>query len=131
MLQLAAARPYVRYVMASGISLAWDMGAFLLFLHLGMGGMAASALGYALGIIVHWTLSTRFVFVEGMVSSGTERARQKGMFVGTALLGLAITTAIVGLGSRMGLDPRLAKLGAIAVSFQATYLARIATVFRR
>ena len=47
----------------------------------------------------------------------------------SALIGLAITSAIVGLGSYLGLDPRLAKLGAIAVSFQITYILRRSVVF--
>ena len=45
------------------------------------------------------------------------------------MIGLAITSAIVGIGTHIGLDPRLAKLGAIAVSFQTTYLLRRAVVF--
>ena len=59
-----------------------------------------------------------------------ERHRQKLLFVGSALVGLAITTAIVGVGTAMGLDPRLAKLAAILVSFQTTYLLRRHIVFR-
>ena len=51
------------------------------------------------------------------------------MFVVSAFVGLGITTAIVGLGSRQGLDPRIAKAVAIAVSFQATYLLRRRVVF--
>jgi putative flippase GtrA len=65
-----------------------------------------------------------------MASQGAVRVRQKGLFVGTALLGLAITTAIVGWGAQLGLDPRIAKLIAVAVSFQATYMARRVIIFR-
>jgi putative flippase GtrA len=44
-------------------------------------------------------------------------------------VGLGITTGIVGVGSRYGLDPRVAKGIAIIVSFQATYIVRRKVVF--
>jgi putative flippase GtrA len=130
MLGRARRLTYTRYVVASGLSLGLDLGAFLALLHLGLPAVAASALAYSLGIVAHWLLSTRFVFEGGMVASGAERARQKGLFVGTALIGLCLTTLIVGVADRIGLDPRLAKAAAVVVSFQATYLARRAAIFR-
>ena len=45
-------------------------------------------------------------------------------------MGLAITMAIGAMAGQLGLDARAAKLIAIVVSFQATYLARRATIFR-
>ncbi|MCE7795650.1 GtrA family protein [Sphingobium sufflavum] len=127
---LLAGRTYGRYVIASAVSLGVDMALFLLLLHLGVPAMGASALGYAMGIVAHWLLSTRFVFDDGMASSGGQRARQKGLFVGTAIIGLSLTTLIVGGADGMGLDPRLAKVAAIIISFQATYFARRITIFR-
>jgi putative flippase GtrA len=44
-------------------------------------------------------------------------------------VGLGITTAIVGLGSRWGVYPLLAKIVAIGVSFQVTYMLRKKVVF--
>ncbi|MET0361584.1 MAG: GtrA family protein [Sphingobium sp.] len=126
----AAGLTYSRYVLASAASLALDIGLFLAALHLGLPAMAASALGYAAGLGAHWLLSTRFVFDDGMAASGTARSRQKGLFVATGLIGLCITTAIVGAGASLGIDPRLAKILAIAISFQATYFARRAAIFR-
>ena len=64
-----------------------------------------------------------------LAAPGAERARQQALFVGSALVGLAITTAIVGLGSGGGLDPRLAKLAAVAASFIATWFLRRHVVF--
>lgn len=121
---------YGRYVMASVAALAVDIGLFLALMHLGLPAMAASALGYGAGLMVHWLLSTRFVFDEGMDSRGAERARQKSLFVVTGLIGLCITSAIVGGCDLMGMDPRLAKIVAVAISFQATYLARRTAIFR-
>jgi putative flippase GtrA len=121
----------LRYLAASAIALGVDVGAFLLLLSLGMPPMPASALGYSLGIVAHWLLSSRTVFTAGVASRGPERTRQKALFVGSALCGLALTTMIVGAGARFGLDPRLAKLVAIAVSFTTTWLLREKIVFRR
>jgi putative flippase GtrA len=130
LLNLVLSATFGRYLLTSVLSLGCDVGLFLLLLSGGMAPMGASAAGYGAGIVVHWLLSTRFVFDQGMASQGAVRVRQKGLFVGTALLGLAITTAIVGWGAQLGLDPRIAKLIAVAVSFQATYMARRVIIFR-
>jgi len=120
---------WIRYGLASVVALGTDVGLFMLFLRLGFGPVAASALGYASGILVHWLISSRLVFAQGAAPRGIARTRQKGLFVGSALAGLAVTTAIVALGSRLGLMPLVAKGIAIAVSFQLTYMLRKAVVF--
>lgn len=121
----------VRYGLASVVALATDAGLFLLLLETGLDAMAASATGYCAGILVHWLVSSRVVFADGAAARGTaDRTRQKALFVASALIGLAITTAIVGGGDAAGFDPRLAKLAAIIVSFQTTYLLRRHIVFR-
>ena len=120
----------VRYLLASVGALAADVGCFLALLAIGLGAGAASALGYCLGIAVHWVLSSRAVFPDSVASRGLARARQKALFVTSALVGLGLTTAIVWTGARAGLDPRLAKLAAIAVSFTVTWLLRSRMVFR-
>lgn len=119
-----------RYLATSVVALCCDVALFLALLWADIWPMAASVAAYMAGIIVHWVLSTRYVFDHGMVARGLARTRQKGMFVVTALIGLAITALIVGCGDLLGLDPRLAKLGAIVISFQATYVARRTTIFR-
>jgi putative flippase GtrA len=99
-------------------------------LALGLEAALAAAAGYALGILAHWLVSSRAVFTAGVAERGPERNRQKALFVGSALAGLALTTAIVGIGSALGLDPRLAKLLAIGASFTLTWLLRERVVFR-
>ena len=122
---------WLNYLLASGLALGSDAGLFLLLLDAGLPPMAASAIGYCTGILVHWLVSSRLVFADGAAARGTGgRHRQKLLFVGSALVGLAITTAIVGGGTASGLDPRLAKLAAIFVSFQTTYMLRRHIVFR-
>lgn len=122
---------WVNYLLASALALGSDAGLFLLLLDAGLAPIPASATGYCAGILVHWLISSRLVFADGAAARGTgERHRQKLLFVGSAIIGLAVTTAIVGGGSALGIDPRLAKLAAIVVSFQTTYLLRRHIVFR-
>jgi putative flippase GtrA len=119
----------LRYLGASVVALGADMGGFLVLLRLGVAAAPASALGYTLGIAVHWWLSAHAVFVGGVASAGPERLRQKALFVVSALVGLLLTTAIVGAGAVAGLDPRLAKIVAVGVSFAVTYVLRARLVF--
>ncbi len=122
---------WMRYVMASVAALATDVGLFLALLASGMTAIGASATGYCTGIIVHWLISSRIVFADGAAEKGSgERTRQKALFVGSALVGLIITMAIVGGGDAISIDPRLAKLVAIIVAFQTTYMLRRHIVFR-
>lgn len=118
-----------RYIAASAVALGFDMGSFLVLLAVGMPAASASALSYSLGIVVHWFISSRAVFVAGVAERGPARTRQKALFVASALIGLALTAGIVGLGSAIGVDPRLAKLAAVGVSFVATWLLRARIVF--
>ncbi len=120
---------YVRYVVASGGALGVDMTLFMAALVLAMAPAAAAALGYCAGILAHWLMSSRAVFVGQLAEKGTARRQQQLLFLGSALVGLALTVAIVGLGHRLAIDPRLAKLVAIAISFQVTYLLRRKLVF--
>lgn len=120
----------VRYLLASGGALAVDLGCFLALLALGAWPASASALSYGAGIVAHWLMSSRAVFADGVATGGLERTRQKALFVGSALVGLALTTAIVWGGDTAGIDPRLAKVVAIGVSFTATWLLRSRVVFR-
>jgi putative flippase GtrA len=96
-----------------------------------MASTIAAAIGYGVGIVAHWTLSSRKVFQDRVSERGTrERTQQKAMFVVSALLGLIVTMSIVGVGEALGLDPRIAKVMAIGVSFMLTYLLRNVVIFR-
>lgn len=120
-----------RYVIVSVGALAVDMGTFLMLLKGGMNSTLAAALGYTIGIVAHWTLSSRKVFQDRVSERGTkERTQQKAMFVMSALIGLAMTIGIVGAGDALGLDPRIAKVIAIGVSFMLTYVLRNIVIFR-
>ena len=121
---------FLKYLLASAIALAVDVGAFLLLLSLGLAAAASSALGYSLGIVTHWLISSRKVFADTVAAGGGARTIQKAGFIASALMGLSLTTLIVGLGDAAGIDPRLAKLVAIGVSFTSAWLVRSRIVFR-
>lgn len=120
----------LRYLLASVGALAVDMGTFLALLALGTMPVVASALGYSLGIVAHWLLSSRTVFTDSVAQDRFTRTRQKALFVGSALAGLALTTLIVGAGTVMGIDSRLSKIIAIGASFSVTWLLRKRIVFQ-
>ncbi len=121
--------PYVRYIVVSGAALAVDMAVFLLLIAIGTVPVIASGVSYLTGMVAHWFLSSRLVFGAYLAQPGAGRGKQQGLFFASAIAGLSITMAIVGLGDWLGLDPRLAKLFAVAVSFNATYLMRRKIVF--
>lgn len=120
----------LRYLLASVGALAVDLGCFLALLAIGAWPAVASAIGYCAGITAHWLMSSRAVFTDTVALRGAARNQQKALFVGSALAGLALTTLIVWLGDASGIDPRLAKIAAIIVSFTVTWLLRSRIVFR-
>lgn len=123
---------FLRYVAVSIAALATDMGVFLALLESGLPSMAASAIGYSIGILAHWILSSRKVFQDRVSEKGTSaRTQQKAMFFASALIGLLMTVAIVGAGTALGMDPRLAKIIAIVISFLLTYALRNIVIFRQ
>ena len=119
---------WLRYLTASVIALGADMGLFMLLLHGGMAALPAAVTGYCSGIAVHWLISSRVVFAR-QARRGAARDRQKMLFVGSAVVGLSITTGIVGTAAALGLHPLLGKGIAIVTSFQLTYLLRRKIVF--
>ena len=121
---------FVRYILDSVGALAVDVATFLAALEMGVAAALASALGYSLGILAHWLMSSRAVFQDKVADKGVARTRQKALFVISALVGLGLTTAIVGAADALGFEPRLAKGVAIIISFFVTWLIRSRIVFR-
>jgi len=120
---------YLRYLAASVVALAVDFSLFLALRATGTPIALLSALSYSAGILVHWLISSRLVFASELRDVGIDRARQQALFLLSAFAGLLITVAIVSLAVQFGIDARLAKLVAVAASFQATYLLRAKIVF--
>lgn len=124
-----ALRRIVTYGFASVAALAVDLGCYFALVAAGIAAPLAAVAGYGFGIAAHWLASSRIVFIERLAAEGRTRTAQQGLFVASALVGLAITWMVVGLGTRLGLEAHLAKLAAVAASFLATFLLRLRFVF--
>lgn len=120
-----------RYTLASAVALAADTGSFLAMLHAGVPPVTAAAIGFILGIAVHWLVSSRVFFVEDVAADARDRGRQRTQFIAVSLIGLALTTVIVGVAAHLGINPRFAKLVAVVVSFVTTSGLRHIFVFRQ
>jgi putative flippase GtrA len=122
---------FMRYFASSGMALCVDTSCFFGLVAIGAPAGASSAAAYSLGIVAHWLITSRAVFQDEVAERGSARTRQKALFVLSAGVGLAITTAIVSTGAAMGASLVVTKGIAIALSFTATWLLRRRIVFRR
>ncbi len=118
-----------RYLLASVVSLAFDVALFMVLVAFLFDPGWASAAGYSAGIVVHWLISSSFVF-PGKARNGAALQLQRIGFLGTAVLGLGITVAIVSWVTELGFLPVVAKGSAVIVSFFVVYLTRKFGVFR-
>ncbi len=118
-----------RYLLASIVSLAFDVALFMVLVAFLFDPGISSAIGYSAGIVVHWLISSSFVF-SGKTRDGAALQLQRLGFIGTAILGLGITVSIVSWLTDMGALPVIAKGVAVFVSFFVVYLTRKFGVFR-
>lgn len=121
-------RQVVAYGLVSTLALAIDTGLFLALMSWNFASVIAASLGYLAGLLLHFALSSRFVF-DG-VATGRPQARLLTEFAASGLAGLAVTAATVAVAVDVaGLEPPVAKLGAIALSFGIVFLLRRHLVF--
>jgi putative flippase GtrA len=121
---------FLRYFASSGMALGVDATSFFTLVALGARPGPASAAAYSIGIVAHWLITSRAVFPDDVAERGPARTRQKGLFVVSALIGLAMTTAVVSAGAAMGVNLVLTKGIAVALSFTTNWLLRRRIVFR-
>ena len=116
---------FIRYLLASLCALSGDMLLFLALLRLDVPPAAAAAAGYIGGLLLHWLISVRFVFTSVRRPTHGQRLG----FVASAAVGLGITTGVIGALGAAGVEPAIAKLVAIPVSFLSVYAIRKYGVF--
>ena len=117
------------YLAVSALALVCDKGAYLLVAKLGAGAALAGAVGYMLGMGLHYGLSRTVVFDAQVAGKGEVRLFAE--FVASGLAGLAITVAVIWVAvDALGLALLPAKIGAVAVSFIGVFLLRRFVVFR-
>jgi putative flippase GtrA len=126
---LASRLMLARYLLASIVALCADTALFLALSDRLMPPGWAACAGYVFGIAVHWLLSVRYVFT-GRVA-GRASTAQRLQFLLSALLGLGVTTGVVGAATGLGAPALPAKMAAVAISFTLVYLVRKHVVFAR
>ncbi len=117
-----------RYLVVSAIALGCDIAVYTILIGSGHLAPVAGALGYAVGLLAHFTLSSYWVFPDADQSRRLMPTFAK--FVATGMFGLALTAAIIGVLTRSGLaDPFTAKGAAVAATYVAVFVLRRAYVF--
>lgn len=119
----------VRYALVCCAALGVDT---LITLNLTWAGIApalCAAIGYLIGLTLHWTLSSRFVFLTELGEDRAARARQMALFFASGFGGLAVTVAAFTTAVTLGVPALIAKAGAVALSFCIVYLVRRHLIF--
>ena len=118
-----------RYTLVSAVALGLDFAVFLALAHgAGLKASSAGAIGYSAGLLLHFALSSRFVFDTG--STRKSRVRLFCEFAASGLVGVAITAAVIALAVDVaGLLPVIGKAIAVAVSFASVFVLRRTIVF--
>lgn len=127
--------PFVRqvpqlsaYSLASAAALSLDLGIYFSLAHSGYRPAIAGVIGYALGTVLHFVLSSRFVFDR----EGTKKSESRlfSEFALASIAGLAVTAAVIAIATDIaGMSIFSAKLCAVALSFMVVYVLRRHVVF--
>ena len=117
-----------RYSAVSLLALLLDYTVYLSLTGAGVRPLVAGVIGYSLGLLLHFTLSTAFVF--DATATAKAPARLFGEFALSGLVGLAVTACVIASASDVaGLPALPAKLLATAASFLLVYTLRRGIVF--
>jgi putative flippase GtrA len=123
-------RQSVRYGLVSTLALACDVAVYAVALRLAAAPPAAGAIGYATGLLVHYVLSSSWVFPD---QTGERRILPTfARFAASGLMGLLITTTIIGVLTMSGVSGAFgAKAAAVGLTYVAVFVVRRRYVFAR
>lgn len=118
------------YTIVSAIALGVDLVIFTGLARSGVRAAVAGVAGYAVGLILHYALSVRFVFeTAGSTKSGLRRFAE---FVVSGGVGILITWAIIAFSTEvLHLPALIGKVGAVGTSFIVVFVLRKGIVFAR
>ena len=117
-----------RYGLVSVAALGSDFAVFLLLTAAGTQPTLAGAVGYAVGLVLHFLLSTLCVF--DAMATAKPLPRLFGEFALSGAVGLALTAAVITVMTNLlQAAPVLAKAVAVIVSFAVVFLLRRHMVF--
>jgi alpha-1,2-mannosyltransferase len=129
--RLAAVAPQLsRYALVSAAALACDFAVFLALTRVAVWPAVAGVLGYAVGTVLHYLLSVRFVFD----ARATDKAHTRlfSEFAVTGVGGMAATALVIWAATDLtGLSALPAKVLAAGVSFILVFALRRSVVFAR
>ena len=116
------------YTIVSAVALGIDLAIFWMLTAAHTPARWAGAVGYAVGIVVHYLLSSRFVFdTRGSTKSTTRRFAE---FVVSGAIGLGITWLVIALAvDFMHLPALIGKGAAVGIAFVVVFLLRRGIVF--
>jgi len=119
-----------RYLAASLVALAIDVGTFSMAMRLLHAGWAFAAFaGFVAGAVVAYWASVRWVFKER--SRRSQPFRELATFVLGGAVGMLVTQSVLWVTiGRMHLQPELSRLAAAGVTFAFNYATRAALLFR-
>jgi putative flippase GtrA len=120
-------RELLIYSAASAAALALDISVFTLSLHAGINVPISACLGFSLGLMLVYTLSTRHAFTQHRLSN---RSNEFWLFAMIGMAGLLLTEVLLWfLVQRLGLLPLPAKLATACVVFLFNFVTRKALLF--
>ncbi len=118
----------VRYTGVNLASTVVDYTFFLTLTHIFGMPILQGAIAYLVAILVNFTLTKNFVFLGDMSHKSEHRLLME--FVGTGMLGLVLTAAVIWFAIHvMALTPFVAKTISILICFVVLYFVRSRLVF--
>jgi putative flippase GtrA len=120
-------REFLLYFAASAAALALDTAVFSLSLRLGVHLAVAACLGFSLGLMLIYTISTRHVFSQHRLA---DRRNEFALFALIGVAGLLLTEALLWLlVKQLGVAPVAAKLTSACGVFLFNFALRKALLF--
>jgi putative flippase GtrA len=116
-----------RALAVSVLALAVDFGVYALGLQIGLPALLAAVIGYLAGGVLQYVLCSLWVFSTSLKNDPLGFAA----FLILSLVGLGITEFVILIAHNwLGLDPYLAKIGAVGLAFTWNFLSRKYLLFR-
>ena len=123
----AKLREFLLYLAASAAALALDSSVFFVSLRLGVNLALAACLGFSLGLMLIYTVSTRLVFAQHRLA---ERRNEFALFALIGVAGLLLTEALLWLlVKQLGVAPLTAKLASACGVFLFNFVLRKTLLF--
>lgn len=120
-------REFLLYFAASAAALALDTTVFDLSIRLGVSLAVSASLGFSLGLMLIYTISTRLVFSQHRLA---DRRNEFGLFALIGAAGLLLTQALLWLlVKQLGVAPLMAKLASACAVFLFNFALRKTLVF--